>query len=349
MAAEKEGAWGNVGQEKGLQIWKIEKSDVTDWPKEKYGEFYGGDSYIILNTMEDDNGKKSYDVFFWLGSDTSQDEAGTAAQKTVELDDYLGYLPVQYREVQGNESTAFRKLFPKMTILEVDQKFRETTPKNFQPRLLHVCGVKQHVQVYQVKLDAKNLNDSDSFVLDCGLSLFQFNGSKSSEWEKMKADEIIEGLKSARNGKVGSTLIINGFEEGGNPQTEQFWLYFGGKPDSIADEAPLKEIPDYTLSLHHISDAKGVMETNEVCSGKLDKSKLDSDDVFLLDGGKMIFVWIGKGANRAERREAMKYAQQYLKNQGRKNDVWTVRVLEGRESLEFWDCFAGNAVTGKLH
>ena len=100
-AAKKEKAWANVGQEKGLQIWRIEKFKVKHWPKDKYGEFYGGDSYIILHTKENDEGKKEYDVFFWLGAETSQDEAGTAAYKTVELDDYLGDEPVQYREVQG--------------------------------------------------------------------------------------------------------------------------------------------------------------------------------------------------------------------------------------------------------
>ena len=26
---------------------------VTDWPKEDYGKFYSGDSYIILNTYKD--------------------------------------------------------------------------------------------------------------------------------------------------------------------------------------------------------------------------------------------------------------------------------------------------------
>ena len=50
-------------------------------------------------SKENDEGKKSYDVFFCLSGETTQDEAGTAAYKTVELDYYLGEEPVQYHEV----------------------------------------------------------------------------------------------------------------------------------------------------------------------------------------------------------------------------------------------------------
>jgi len=348
-AAQKEKAWNNVGQEQGLQIWRIEKFKVKHWPKDKYGEFYGGDSYIILHTKENDEGKKEYDVFFWLGAETSQDEAGTAAYKTVELDDYLGDEPVQYREVQGNESKKFLGLFPKVTILDggVDSGFRHVKAKEYKPRLLHVTGFKKHVQVCQVGLDTANLNNSDSFVLDCGLSVFQFNGSKASAWEKRKANAIVDELQASRHGKVKTTLIIDGVEDGDNPLIDEFWAYFGGKPQQIADCQPEQKVPDYTLSLHHISDASGVMEINEVCSGKLDKGKLDSNDAFILDGGGSLFVWIGKMANKAEKREAMKYAVQYLTDQGRGSNVPIARVTEGKEPSEFWNCFNGQPVMGR--
>merc|ERR1712173_191242 len=229
----------------------------------------------------------------------------------------------------------------------VDSGFRHVKAKEYKPRLLHVTGFKKHVQVYQVGLDVANLNNSDSFVLDCGLAVFQFNGSKSSAWEMRKANAIVDELQASRHGKVKTTLIIDGLEDSGNKLIDDFWAYFGGKPKQIKEQEEEKKVPDYTLSLHHISDASGVMEINEVCSGQLDKSKLDSNDAFILDAGGSVFVWVGKGANKAEKREAMKYAVRYLSDQGRGNDVPIARVMEGKEPKEFWNCFNGQPVLGK--
>ena len=49
-AAKKEKAWEKAGDSVGVQVWRIEKFKVKHWPKDRYGEFYSGDSYIILHT-----------------------------------------------------------------------------------------------------------------------------------------------------------------------------------------------------------------------------------------------------------------------------------------------------------
>lgn len=41
------------------------------YPKNDYGKFYSGDSYIVLETKQARD-KLSWDIFFWLGKDTSQ-------------------------------------------------------------------------------------------------------------------------------------------------------------------------------------------------------------------------------------------------------------------------------------
>lgn len=49
----------------------------------------------------------TYNIHYWIGSESSQDEQGAAAVYAVQLDDFLGSSPIQYREVQSNESITF--------------------------------------------------------------------------------------------------------------------------------------------------------------------------------------------------------------------------------------------------
>jgi len=210
-ASQHEEAWKGAGVAPGLQIWRIEQFKIKAWPKNSYGSFYSGDSYIVLRTYKPkpDSDKLAWDVHFWLGKFTTQDEAGTAAYKTVELDDFLGGAPVQYREVQGFESERFLKIFPHgIRLLEggIETGFHHVEPKSYRPRLLHIKG-KKHVRVFEVDLTYKSLNSGDVFILDGGIDIIQWNGSKSGILEKAKHPSWETQLRPSVRAKQRTVLL----------------------------------------------------------------------------------------------------------------------------------------------
>jgi len=335
-AAQTEKAWRGAGKEPGIQVWRIEKFKVKKWPKNRYGEFCQGDSYIILHTIKDED-RLTYDVFFWLGSETTQDEAGTAAYKTVELDDLLGDLPVQYREVHGNESQRFLGLWGKMRIVEggVDSGFNKVRPQDYTSKLFHVTGHKKHVQVYQVPMKVSSLTSNDSFILDTGLVIYLFHGDKATNWEKRTASFEVEDIKGRRHGKVQQVHVIDGIDEK-NDDADAFWGLLGGKPDSLPEEAKEEAQNDAkVLRMLKVSDESGKMEVTKVTDGNMDIDKLESGDVFICDFGITLYIWIGKGANKAEKSKAMIHATQYLQEEGRPANIPVCRVIEGREPDHF--------------
>ena len=141
-------------------------------------------------------------MHFWLGKDTSIDERGVAAYKTVELDDLLGDAPVQHREVQGQESDLFVSYFkPALIVLAggVASGFHHATATSYAPRLLKIHTKGQQVRVMQTETtSAKELNHGDVFILDAGLKFWQWQGNKSAPFEKRKAAEISSHLRSDR-------------------------------------------------------------------------------------------------------------------------------------------------------
>jgi gelsolin len=336
-SAEHEEQWRGVGNAVGLKIWRIEKFQVVAWPVAQYGQFHKGDSYIVLNTYKVGNAFR-YDVHFWLGSETSIDEAGTAAYKTVELDTLLGDVPVQHREVEGFESEKFLSYFPagiRLLAGGVDSGFNIVTPETYQPRLLHVRGNSfKSVTCNQVPLARSSLNSGDVFILDLGMKIFQFNGSKSSGAERNKAAQIARAIDDERKGLP----TIEVLDEPDN--CPEFWNVLGGKGPIAADYTPVNVLQHHAPILLRLSDASGRLTFTEVGRGRINRNALSSDDAFILDTGSEIFAWIGKRASPNERKLAMQYAQNYLSSKNLPLQTPLCRILEGGENEIFEASFA---------
>jgi len=328
-SAESEPAWQGSGQAPGLKIWRIVKFQVTEWPEEEYGSFYEGDSYIILNTYkEEDSDALLYDVHFWIGKYSTQDEYGTAAYKTVELDTFHDDKPVQHREVQGHESSLFRSYFENITLLKggADTGFNRVLPEEYTPRLMQVKKGGNNVVVTEIPKKKSNVTEEDVFILDLGETIYQYNGSNCQAMEKFKASSYSAGMKSGR--KNPQLEVLEGAEV---RDSHPFWKSFpdedevDGDDDGDDDGVDEKKLLRVDVESHEAV----VVKEGEYC-----KDDLKSDDVFIVDTGNDVFVWVGKEASVEERKNGMSIAHIYMQGV---NAPWrSVTVIgEGQKSAHF--------------
>lgn len=264
------------------------------------GKFHVGDSYILLSTTKSNSGALSWAIHFWLGAESSHDEQGIAAYKTVELDDSLGGGPVQYREVQGSESPLFLSYFKNTGGIEylpggVESGFRKVERDVYETRLLHLKG-KRTVRVSPVPIATASLNKGDVFILDAGLKIYLFNGPTSNNFERAKGVEVAAHIKDDERGGKAEIILLH--EDARNPD---FWAHFGGfvDPASLPEgECDTVVEQHLTRKLFQITDASGSLQFIEVAPAKgahhYSKAQLVSEDVFLLQSmqGK-IYLWIG--------------------------------------------------------
>jgi len=341
-AAQHEEAWKNAGKQEGLEIWRVEQFKIVAVPKNQYGTFYSGDSYIILYTykphVQKDKQVFAWDAHFWLGTYTTQDEAGTAAYKTVELDDFLGGAPIQYREVQGFESQRFLSHFPNgLRILEGGKEtgFKHVEAAKYRTRLLHIKG-KKHIRVQEVPLSHASLNSGDVFIVDAGKEIIQWNGAKAGILEKAKGAEISQAIEGEREGHSFNRVVDEGAED------PEFWALIGGKgavASAAAGGSDLEVEKKQDKVLYRLSDASGKLEFKEVAKGDhVKKGLLDSSDVFILDSGIEVWAWVGKNASAGEKKHALSFAQEYVTKHGKPVSTPVARILEGGEN-EIFEAF----------
>ncbi|KAK0551441.1 hypothetical protein OC861_000511 [Tilletia horrida] len=372
-SAETEPAWRGVGSTKGIKVWRIENFEVVPVPEKYYGTFCDGDSYIVLNSYKasPDSDSLAHDIHFWLGKDTSQDEAGVAAYKTVELDEHLRGIAVQYREVQGLESPRFLALFPRLTIrrggvksgfkhvqteekdifrlfqiLTAGTKYGRVVKKTAAPGSApRGSGISGGIVVKEVEPVVASLNSGDVFVLDEGKTLRAWQGSQASPMEKAKAAQVLHQFNSERESSAQTEVLA---------QTDSRALSFikalGGDINTNIPPPPSSGTtpgapttpsgyPDESrpVRLFRLSDAQGSLQFDMVKNGEaVRRDDFKSDDVYIYDTSSTVFVWQGKGASQAERHAWLRVAEAYIRSlDARPYTGGLCKVKEGFEGQSF--------------
>lgn len=327
-------AFQGAGQKAGLEIWRIENFRPVPVPKSAYGKFFTGDSYVILKTTALKSGALRHDIHYWLGKDTSQDEAGTAAIKTVELDAALGGRAVQYREVQGHETEKFLSCFKPCIIPQeggISSGFKHAEAEEHKTRL-YVCKGKHVVHVKEIPFARSSLNHDDIFILDTKSKIFQFNGSNSSIQERAKALEVVQYIKDTyHDGKCEVAAVEDG-KLMADAETGEFWGFFGGfapLPRKTASDED-KTADSHPTKLLRIE--KGKVEP--VDADSLTRELLDTNTCYLLDCGIEVFVWMGRNTSLDDRKTASGAAEELVSGPDRPK-AHIIRVIEGFETVMF--------------
>ncbi|WOK99111.1 hypothetical protein Cni_G07823 [Canna indica] len=331
-------AFQGAGQKVGMEIWRIENFEPVPLPKSDYGKFYTGDSYIVLQTTSVKGGAYGYDIHFWIGKDSSQDEAGTAAIKTVELDAVLGGRAVQHRELQGLESDKFLSYF-KPCIIPLEggfaSGFKKPENQEFETRL-YICRGKRVARIKQVPFTRSSLNHDDVFILDTEKKIYQFNGANSNIQERAKALEVIQHLKDKyHEGKCDVAIIDDGKLQAESDSGE-FWVLFGGfapigKKVFAEDDLALETSP---AKLYSINGGQLKLEENNPS-----KAVLENNKCYLLDCGAEVFIWVGRVTQVDERKAASKAAEDFIINENRPKATRVTQVIQGYEPQTFKSYF----------
>uniref|UniRef100_A0A4W6CYQ8 Scinderin like a n=1 Tax=Lates calcarifer TaxID=8187 RepID=A0A4W6CYQ8_LATCA len=292
-----------------IQIWRVEGGEKVPVDPSTYGQFFGGDCYLVLYSYNT-GGKDRHIIYTWQGQKCSKDELAASAFLTVNLDDSMGGAATQVRVTQGQEPPHLVSLFKD------------------KPLVIHLGGTsRESGQSKPVEPTASSLNTNDVFVLKTPNSLMQWKG-KGATPEEMAAAKYVATLLGGAATEVEETK-----------EPDDFWKALGGKKPYQTSKMLQNVVKPPRL--FGCSNKTGRLIAEEV-PGEFTQMDLATDDVMILDTWAQIFVWVGKDANETEKTGSPKIAEDYVNSDpsGRRGTPISI-IKQGEEPLSFIGWFHG--------
>nr|XP_020465752.1 gelsolin-like [Monopterus albus]XP_020465753.1 gelsolin-like [Monopterus albus] len=306
-----------------VKIWRVEKGDTVPVDPSIYGQFFGGDCYLVLYSYNA-GGREKHIIYTWQGKKCTQDELAASAFLTVKMDDSMGGVATQVRVTQGQEPPHFVSMFKgKPLVIHLGGTSRKSgESKAGKTRLFHIRqSSTKATRAVEVEPTASALNTNDVFVLKTPDSLFLWKG-KGSTPEEMAATKYVAGLLGGAATEVQETQEPAGF-----------WAALGGKKDYQTSKNLERVVKPPRL--FGCTNKSGRLSAEEV-PGEFTQLDLATDDVMILDTWDQIFLWIGADANETEKTGSMKIAQDYVNSDpaGRRG-IPIITIKQGEEPLSF--------------
>lgn len=172
--------------------------------------------------------------------------------------------------------------------------------------------------------------------------IFFWPGKDCNVNEKMKALEVCTNMRKSERHCAAEIY----FPKESAEIDAEFWGHLGGKPavinpatDDAGAEAGTDEDAKYTL--WKVSNDSGKLQTTEITERPLRKDHLDTNDVFILELDKHVYIWIGKMADAEEKKNALIIGKSFVKAHNKPKGCRVSRIVEKAEDVHFKSFFNG--------
>ncbi|XP_039473313.1 villin-1 isoform X2 [Oreochromis aureus] len=312
-----------------VKVWRIENLEPAEVDPKTYGQFYGGDCYLVLYSYKK-AGQQQYILYMWQGRHATSDEIAASAFQAVSIDQKYNGAPVQVRVVMGKEPRHFLAIFKgKLIIFEGGTGRPGVVNPAKDARLFQVRGTNElNTKATEVVARAASLSSNDVFVLKTDNISYLWYG-KGCNGDEREMGKAISDVLSRHEKRV----VMEGQEPA------EFWIALGGKGPYASDRRFEREEPLHSPRLFECSNQTGRFKITEV--DDFAQCDLDEDDVMLLDTWEELFLWIGNSSYEYETKEALNSTRDYLRTHpaGRDPDTPIIFVKQGYEPPTFTGWF----------
>ncbi|KAG5667148.1 hypothetical protein PVAND_015145 [Polypedilum vanderplanki] len=272
-----------------IKVYRIDSEDITDIPK-RYGQvFYSSNCYIIHYQTHAAAGHSVKNVIYlWIGNQAKPMDKTTGELFLAEMFDHFKTSVVQVRIYEGMESPHFLQLFKgKFIVLNGHDPglSGRKLPSTF---ILKVIGN----STYTAKA-IQMTNKSSHHPTDC--YIIKSNTGNVYVWCTQSSTGDTREMAKGIAGMIGEPCLIT---EG--CESEEFFESVGEKFLTQMKMATASNILEPTLcatwerskvSLYLGSLIQGQIQLDEIFA--FDQKDLTSDNLYLLDAGSIIYVWLG--------------------------------------------------------
>jgi hypothetical protein len=93
--------------------------------------------------------------------------------------------------------------------------------------------------------------------------------------------------------------------------------------------------------LFKVSNDSGKLTCSEITERPLRRDHLDTNDVFILELDKHVYIWIGKGADPEEKKNGLIIGKSFVKAHDKPKGTRVSRIVENAEDVHFKSFFNG--------